>query len=96
MQVQAPIIRYFRNYLFCRMCVGVAPGECFGLLGVNGAGKTTTFKMLTGDESLTAGDATVCGMSIRKDIRSVQQNMGYCPQFDALNSHLTGSLLLCR
>uniref|UniRef100_A0A8C2KS13 ATP-binding cassette, sub-family A (ABC1), member 4a n=1 Tax=Cyprinus carpio TaxID=7962 RepID=A0A8C2KS13_CYPCA len=28
-----------------RICVGVSPGECFGLLGVNGAGKTTTFKI---------------------------------------------------
>ncbi|XP_016137357.1 ATP-binding cassette sub-family A member 2-like [Sinocyclocheilus grahami] len=36
-----------------RLCLGVRPGECFGLLGVNGAGKTTTFKMLTGDESTT-------------------------------------------
>lgn len=36
---------------------GVHSGECFGLLGVNGAGKTTTFKMLTGDEAPTKGDA---------------------------------------
>ncbi|MBN3323823.1 ABCA2 protein, partial [Atractosteus spatula] len=36
-----------------RLCLGVQPGECFGLLGVNGAGKTTTFKMLTGDETTT-------------------------------------------
>ncbi|XP_039258702.2 phospholipid-transporting ATPase ABCA1-like isoform X1 [Styela clava] len=73
-----------------RMCVGVGGGECFGLLGVNGAGKTTTFKMLTGDEMATAGDAKICGMSINQNIRAVQQNSGYCPQFDALNSHLTG------
>lgn len=44
-----------------RLCVGVRPGECFGLLGVNGAGKTTTFKMLTGDESATGGEAFVNG-----------------------------------
>lgn len=44
-----------------RLCVGVRPGECFGLLGVNGAGKTTTFKMLTGDESTTGGEAFVNG-----------------------------------
>ncbi|XP_019393966.1 PREDICTED: ATP-binding cassette sub-family A member 7 [Crocodylus porosus] len=31
-----------------RLCLGIPPGECFGLLGVNGAGKTSTFKMLTG------------------------------------------------
>lgn len=44
-----------------RLCLGVRPGECFGLLGVNGAGKTTTFKMLTGDESTTCGEAFIQG-----------------------------------
>lgn len=44
-----------------RLCLGVRPGECFGLLGVNGAGKTTTFKMLTGDESTTGGEAFIQG-----------------------------------
>lgn len=72
------------------MNVAVSGGECFGLLGVNGAGKTTTFKMLTGDIEATAGDATICGSSIIDEINTVQRNSGYCPQFDALNSHLTG------
>jgi len=75
------------------MNVGVPKGECFGLLGVNGAGKTTTFKMLTGDTTPTAGDAFICGQSILNNIREVQQNTGYCPQFEALNSLLTGKLL---
>lgn len=44
-----------------RLCLGVRPGECFGLLGVNGAGKTTTFKMLTGDECTTGGEAFIDG-----------------------------------
>ncbi|CAL8279233.1 unnamed protein product [Lota lota] len=73
-----------------RICVGVPPGECFGLLGVNGAGKTTTFKMLTGDSDVSAGEATVAGYSILSDILDVHQNMGYCPQFDAIDELLTG------
>lgn len=40
---------------------GVRHGECFGLLGINGAGKTTTFRMLTGDEVRTTGDAVING-----------------------------------
>ena len=43
------------------LCVGVAKGQCFGLLGVNGAGKTTTFKMLTGDINVTKGNAHING-----------------------------------
>uniref|UniRef100_A0A4W5LI24 ABC transporter domain-containing protein n=1 Tax=Hucho hucho TaxID=62062 RepID=A0A4W5LI24_9TELE len=63
---------------------------CFGLLGINGAGKTTTFKMLTGDISISGGEAFLNGYSIRTEMRDVHQNMGYCPQFDALNDLLTG------
>uniref|UniRef100_A0A8B9P3H1 P-type phospholipid transporter n=1 Tax=Apteryx owenii TaxID=8824 RepID=A0A8B9P3H1_APTOW len=73
-----------------RLCVGIRPGECFGLLGVNGAGKTTTFRMLTGDTDVTSGDAVVAGNSILTHISNVHQNMGYCPQFDAIDDLLTG------
>ncbi|XP_023814646.1 ATP-binding cassette sub-family A member 2 isoform X3 [Oryzias latipes] len=72
-----------------RLCLGVRPGECFGLLGVNGAGKTTTFKMLTGDECTTGGEAFINGHSILKDLLRVQQSIGYCPQFDALFDDMT-------
>uniref|UniRef100_S4RYR0 ABC transporter domain-containing protein n=1 Tax=Petromyzon marinus TaxID=7757 RepID=S4RYR0_PETMA len=70
--------------------VGIPAGECFGLLGFNGAGKTTTFKMLTGEETATSGDAVIGGYSILTDIRKVQQRIGYCPQFDGLLEHMTG------
>lgn len=55
-----------------RLSLAVGKGECFGLLGFNGAGKTTTFKMLTGDESVTSGDAFIDGYSIRRDIKKVR------------------------
>lgn len=54
-----------------RISLAVSKGECFGLLGFNGAGKTTTFKMLTGDESITSGDAFVDGHSILANIKKV-------------------------
>ncbi|XP_008415416.1 ATP-binding cassette sub-family A member 1-like isoform X2 [Poecilia reticulata] len=73
-----------------RLCVGIPPGECFGLLGVNGAGKTSTFKMLTGDSDVTSGEAYLAGKSVNTEINEAHQNMGYCPQFDAINDLLTG------
>ncbi|XP_030646569.1 ATP-binding cassette sub-family A member 3 [Chanos chanos] len=73
-----------------RLSLAVGKGECFGLLGFNGAGKTTTFKMLTGDESVSSGDAFIDGYSILRDIKKVQQRIGYCPQFDAVLDHMTG------
>ncbi|XP_052061510.1 phospholipid-transporting ATPase ABCA3-like [Mytilus californianus] len=69
---------------------GIAPNECFGLLGQNGAGKTTTFKMLTGDVPLTKGNAFMNKYDIKQHMRQVQQNLGYCPQFDALIDQMTG------
>ncbi|KAL8603343.1 hypothetical protein ACOMHN_039706 [Nucella lapillus] len=71
--------------------LGVPEQECFGLLGQNGAGKTSTFKMLTGDVMVTEGDAFVQQFSVKTDIKQVQANMGYCPQFDALIDQMTGS-----
>lgn len=56
-----------------RLSLAVGKGECFGLLGFNGAGKTTTFKMLTGDESVTSGDAYIDGYSILSDIKKVRR-----------------------
>lgn len=55
-----------------RLSLAVGKGECFGLLGFNGAGKTTTFKMLTGDETVTAGDAFIDGYSILRDVKKVR------------------------
>ena len=57
--------------------------------GVNGAGKTTTFRMLTGDETPSGGDAFINGASILKDTDRARLDIGYCPQFDALFSKLT-------
>nr|CAD7446317.1 unnamed protein product [Timema bartmani] len=73
---------------------GVKPGECFGLLGVNGAGKTTTFRMLTGDEVPSDGDAVVQRYGLRKHTRKYLSHLGYCPQSDPLNEKLTGQEML--
>jgi len=78
---------------------GVNAGECFGLLGINGAGKTTTFRMLTGDETPTTGEAFIWSTQLSKSRRNFLKQIGYCPQFDSIIPQLTGWELLslmCR
>ncbi|CDW55948.1 ATP binding cassette sub family A [Trichuris trichiura] len=69
------------------ICFEVQRGECLGLLGPNGAGKTTIFKMITGEIKKSKGSVLLrfeTGQS-----SGLQSPIGYCPQFDALNVHLT-------
>ncbi|XP_060072042.1 uncharacterized protein LOC132551915 [Ylistrum balloti] len=73
---------------------GVPKGECFGLLGANGAGKTTTFRMLTGDVLPSEGSATVNHNRVTRANPAIGQEVGYCPQEDALDGYLTGRELL--
>jgi len=73
-----------------RLSVGVPRGECFGLLGVNGAGKTTTFAMLTGETSVSSGDAFLGGLSVVRGVAGARRRLvGFCPQFDALIDQMT-------
>ncbi|CAB3398546.1 unnamed protein product [Caenorhabditis bovis] len=64
--------------------------DCFGLLGVNGAGKTSTFQMLTGENSITSGDAYIDGWSVKNNWREAGANVGYCPQYDAIIKEMSG------
>ncbi|KAG8519196.1 LOW QUALITY PROTEIN: Phospholipid-transporting ATPase ABCA7, partial [Galemys pyrenaicus] len=73
-----------------RLCLGIPPGECFGLLGVNGAGKTSTFCMVTGDTLPSGGEVVLAGHSMAQEPGAAQRCMGYCPQSDAVFELLTG------
>ncbi|XP_034513255.1 phospholipid-transporting ATPase ABCA7 [Ailuropoda melanoleuca] len=73
-----------------RLCLGIPPGECFGLLGMNGAGKTSTFRMVTGDMLPSGGEAVLAGHSVAQDPTAAHRHMGYCPQSDAIFELLTG------
>ena len=47
--------------------------------------------MLTGDQTLTDGNAILSGVfDVRSNLRQMQQRMGYCPQSDALIDQMTG------
>ncbi|KAJ6644467.1 Phospholipid-transporting ATPase ABCA3 [Pseudolycoriella hygida] len=81
---------YGNNLAVNQLYLGVDTSECFGLLGINGAGKTSTFKMLTGDETISSGDAWIRGKSMKNNIVAAQKSIGYCPQFDALMFDISG------
>ncbi|CAH8431299.1 unnamed protein product [Schistosoma intercalatum] len=72
----------------------VQPGQCYGLLGVNGAGKSTTYSMLTGHSTITHGNIYLNGYDITLNKEKACENIGYCPQQDALCEFMTPRELL--
>lgn len=57
----------------------IRSGELFGLIGPDGAGKTTLFRILTTLLLADEGEATVCGMDVRKDWQEIRRISGYMP-----------------
>ncbi|KAJ3289239.1 Retinal-specific ATP-binding cassette transporter, partial [Blyttiomyces sp. JEL0837] len=55
-------------------------GEIFALLGHNGAGKSTLFSILTGVLGMSSGVGEIAGFDIEKDMNSIRQVIGVCPQ----------------
>ena len=60
------------------LTLSIREGENITLLGHNGAGKTTTIYALTGMYHLSAGDVTVKGLSIRRDMEAIRRQIGLC------------------
>ena len=77
-----------------KLSLGVDHQQVFGLLGLNGSGKTTTFKMLTGNLRPDSGHVLLDGKNVKGQANSSCKDIGYCPQFDALDGLLTGRELL--
>ena len=71
------------------LCLSVARGELFSVLGVNGAGKTTTIKMLSCLTRPTGGDAFLCGKSICRESSAVKSLIAVSPQETAVAPGLT-------
>jgi len=72
------------------LTLGIAKGECFGLLGMNGAGKSTSLGAMSGDITPTAGEIWLNGYNLASNPHDALRYFGWCPQFDALIGHLTG------
>ena len=67
----------------------IPAGEIYGLVGADGAGKTTTLRLLVGALSLTSGEASVCGHSIKSQAEQARANIGYLSQRFSLYEDLT-------
>lgn len=67
----------------------VEKGEMFGFLGPNGAGKTTTIRLLTGVLLPDAGNVTIEGIDVRKDMIRAKMMMGVIPEMGDVYVDLT-------
>ena len=84
--------------------IAVAPGEIVALVGDNGAGKSTLLKILSGVESLDAGEIRVDGRTVeirtaadahRAGLETVYQDLALAPHLDvAANLFLGRETLL--
>ena len=72
----------------------VQRGEVFALLGPNGSGKTTTVEIIEGMRSADSGRATVAGIDVSKNPKSVKQIIGVQLQSSAFFEHLKLAELL--
>lgn len=80
---------YDKTAALNNVSIDIYAGEIFGLLGVNGAGKTTLSSILATLHPATSGDVLFNGSSIYKNIAAYRTALGFCPQTQNLDSHLT-------
>lgn len=74
------------NHAVQDLTFGVPRGEVFVLLGPNGAGKSTTISLVRGDVHPSTGDVAIADLSISAHRAAARQNLGVCPQFDAMDA----------
>ena len=67
----------------------VNDGEIFGLIGPDGAGKTTLFRILTTLLFADEGNATVAGLDVKSDYKTIRKSVGYMPGKFSLYQDLT-------
>lgn len=67
----------------------VRSGEIYGLVGSDGAGKTTTLRLLVGALKPDAGEITICGYSLEREVEQARAQVGYLSQRFSLYEDLT-------
>jgi ABC-2 type transport system ATP-binding protein len=71
------------------LCLEVAQGEAFALVGPDGAGKTTTIRLLCGIMDPDGGRAEVLGFDTVRQSERIKESVGYMPQRFGLYDDLT-------
>jgi ABC-2 type transport system ATP-binding protein len=67
----------------------VNKGELFGLIGPDGAGKTSIFRILTTVLLADSGSASIDGLDVVKEFKSIRNTIGYMPGKFSLYQDLT-------
>lgn len=68
----------------------IGAGEIYALLGPNGAGKTTTLNMILGFLAPDAGEVSVDGFDVARDLMRARAAIAYLPETVMLNPTLSG------
>jgi ABC-type multidrug transport system ATPase subunit len=77
----------------------VPKGKCYGMIGPNGVGKTRTMEILTANSLQTSGECYIKSEN-GEEIDSIRerylyrQQIGYCPQIDAISKYMTANEML--
>ncbi|WP_098748775.1 ABC transporter ATP-binding protein [Paenibacillus sp. EZ-K15] len=94
---QEPLVRLLgvtkkisSKVLVDHVTLDIPPGQIFGFLGPNGAGKTTTIRMMVGLMSITQGDITIGGYSIRKNYEQAAAQIGAIVENPEMYKFLSG------
>jgi len=67
----------------------IIEGEMFGLVGPDGAGKTTTIRILCGLLKIDSGSVEVLGSELKKNKKTIQNQIGYLSQKFSLYGDLS-------
>ncbi|MDD2920762.1 MAG: ABC transporter ATP-binding protein [Anaerolineales bacterium] len=69
--------------------LNVKSGEIYGLVGSDGAGKTTAMRLLVGALLPDAGEVSICGYDLRKQVEMARSQIGYLSQRFSMYEDLT-------
>ncbi|GAB4503700.1 MAG: ABC transporter ATP-binding protein [Anaerolineales bacterium] len=77
------------NHAVDGVSLQIAAGEIYGLVGSDGAGKTTTLRLLVGALRPDAGQISICGYDVLKQVELARAQIGYLSQRFSLYEDLT-------